>query len=627
MCGIAGVAGVRATDDAPIVERMLARLIHRGPDAGGVDSLPGCVLGHRRLSIIDVDHGGQPLQNERHTISVVANGEIYNHHEIRRRLAGHAWATGSDCEAIVHLYEEHGDDVVDHLRGMFAFALWDRDRSRLILAKDRYGKKPLYWCERAGRLIFASELAALVEHPLVEREPDPSALDMYLGLQYIPPPLTAYRGVFSLEPGHVLIFERGLVRVRRYWSPPFERPSTVASFSEAVEQVRATVDEAVRVRLMSDVPLGAFLSGGIDSSVVVSSMARQSSGPVKTFCVGFDETDYDERRYARMVADRWSTDHHEYVVRPNAIEVLPTIVEHHGQPFADSSALPTHYVSELTRTGVTVALSGDGGDELFGGYDRYSAALLMDRSRRVPGAAVSAVSSVVRAIGGAVPPARRLANRIERFSETRQLPTLNAYCRWMSHFTPERKRWLYTPALLAEVTPERHEQWLLETANELPGLDTVNTISRLDMLSYLPYDVLTKVDIASMTHSLEVRCPLLDQNLTDLVAPMRSSWKTRLRTRKLLLRAAFAHDIPSEVMNRPKRGFGVPIAHWFRADLGTYARELLCSDSSASRRYVRSAAVTAMLDEHRAGSANHAYPLWNLIILELWLRRFVERTG
>ena len=624
MCGIAGVAGIGATDDASVVERMLERLIHRGPDAGGIDRLDGCVLGHRRLSIVDLDHGDQPLHNERHTVSVVANGEIYNHQDVRRRLAGHEWATASDCEAIVHLYEEHGTDLVDHLKGMFAFSLWDADRSRLVLAKDRYGKKPLYWCQRGGRLIFASELGALVEHPLVDCEPDLAALDMYFGLQYVPPPLTAYKGVFSLEPGHVLTFERGTVQMRRYWHPPFERSNSVASFPEAVERVRTAVDEAVRIRLMSDVPLGAFLSGGVDSSAVVSSMARQSSGAVKTFCIGFDESGFDERRYARMVAERWGTDHHEFVVKPNAVEVLPTIVEHHGQPFADSSALPTHYVSELTRSGVTVALSGDGGDEVFGGYERYSAALLADLVRRVP---LSPAASALGALARVAPPLRRFAGRAQRFATTQRLPTINAYSRWMSHFTPERKQWLYTPEMLQAVNPHRHEEWLIETANEVGGLDTVNRLSRLDMLTYLPNDILTKVDIASMTHSLEVRCPLLDQDLADLVAPMPSAWKARLRTRKRLLRAAFANDIPDQVMNRPKTGFGVPIGEWFRNDLGVMARELLCSGDSASHRYVRGPAVQSLLDEHRSRSHDHAYPLWNLLIFELWLRRFVERTG
>ncbi len=623
MCGIVGVAGAQAADDTAHVDRMLELLVHRGPDSSGIDRLDGCVLGHRRLSIVDLDHGEQPLTNERGTISVVANGEIYNHESVRQRLTHHEWATGSDCEAIVHLYEEHGLDFLDHLRGMFAIALWDADRSRLVLAKDRFGKKPLYWCERAGRLIFASELASLVEHPLVETEPDHAALDLYFGLQYIPPPLTAYRSVFSLEPGHVLTFERGAVQVRRYWEPPFDRRNTVVSFPEAVERVRSAVDEAVRVRLMSDVPLGAFLSGGIDSSVVVSSMARQTSGPVKTFSIGFDEAGFDERPYARMVAAKWGTDHHEFVVRPNAVEVLPTIVEHHGQPFADSSALPTHYVSELTRSGVTVALSGDGGDEVFGGYDRYSAALLADLVRPLP------IGPAVRVIGAAarlVPPLQRFAGRLERFAATRQLSTLSAYSRWMAHFTPERKHWLYTDEMRNAVRPEQHEEWLIGVANGMPGLDTVNRLSRLDMLTYLPDDVLTKVDIASMTHSLEVRCPLLDQEVADLVAPMHSSWKATLRHRKRLLRAAFADDIPPAILKRSKRGFGVPVAEWFRGSLGEHARDLICRGDAASRRYVRTSSVTTLLDEHRAGSADNGPLLWNLVIFEMWLARFVERN-
>jgi asparagine synthase (glutamine-hydrolysing) len=626
MCGITGVAGSLRTDTVTL-GRMNDALCHRGPDGEGSYWDDDVGLAMRRLAIIDVAGGDQPIFNEDGSVCVVFNGEIYNFQDLRAELErlGHRFKTHADTEVVVHAYEEHGPACVEHLWGMFALAVWDGRRRRLVLARDRLGKKPLvYYAAPEGGLAFASEFQALLAHPRVPREVSPSAIDDYLTYLYVPSPTSAYRDVCKLPPGHRLIWQPdGQMRVEQYWTPRFAEKLGLTE-DDALEQFGELFRDAVRRRLIADVPLGAFLSGGMDSSSVVAEMAEASRQPVKTFSIGFGERDFDELRYARQVAERFATEHHELVVEPHALEVLPTLVRHYGEPYGDSSAVPTYYVSQLTRRHVTVALSGDGGDELLAGYERHWAARIAARYDTIPRVVRH---GLIRPLVPLLPePRQRRAflRRAKRFMTAAHLPVLDRYLHWVGAYSPAHKAALYTPEFQRMLDGHRSVQWLEAVLAPEARLDPVDAVQRADTLLYLPEDLLTKVDIASMANSLEARAPLLDHRLVEFCAALPSSYKLRGRTSKWLLRRLMHDRLPPPILSRSKMGFGVPVGGWLRGELRPLLEDTVLSDRALARGYFRPAAVRALVDEHVSRRADRTAHVWALLMLELWFQAFVD---
>ncbi len=587
---------------------MNAALRHRGPDEGSVDAFGRCVLGNRRLRVIDLETGSQPVANESGTIVSVFNGELYNFRELRAGLSSHEVRGTGDTPVIPHLYEEHDVGFVERLSGMFALALWDAGSERLVLARDRVGKKPLVYARLAdGSLAFASEVKALLQIPGLRREPDPGQLDAYLALQYVPGG-TGLAGIEKLPPGHVLVAEAGGVRVEPYAELRELEPR---SDEEWLELVRGRVTGAVERRLVADVPLGALLSGGIDSSVVVALMAQASSRPVRTFTVGFGEPRYDERPYARAVAERFATEHTEVVLEPDVAATLPRLAEAYDEPHGDEAALPLYLICEAARREVTVALTGDGGDESFAGYERYLAHRLAGRLPR-PGAGAAA-----KALRGLSREPRSTATRAARFLETVAAPAAERYGRLMEVFPAELRAELWEPGFVSRPRPAAE----LLGVPDRPG---IAGLQRLDVRTYLPGDLLLKADIASMAHSLELRSPLLDWEVLELGTSLPDRLEISGRRGKAALRRAFAADLPPEVASRGKTGFGVPISAWFRDELRDLAADLLLDARAGQRGQIRPAAVKRLLDEHVSGRADHGHRLWCLVMLELWQRTWVE---
>lgn len=625
MCGICGRLN---TDGRPVEEgllkQMTAVLAHRGPDGEGIYINGAIGLGHRRLAIIDLSPAGrQPLPNEDKSIWVVLNGEIYNFAELRDDLEarGHVFASRTDTEVIVHLYEERGVECLPALRGMFAFALWDQARQRLLLARDRVGKKPLVYALQPGRLLFASEAKAIIQDPTFPREVDLEALHHYLTYQYVPSPWTMFRGIRKLPPAHYLLWEGGRVTVRPYWTLRYDAKRDLSE-AAAADRFRELLEEATRLRLVSDVPLGAFLSGGIDSSAVVAAMCRLTGRAVKTFSIGFAERAYDELAYARIVARRFGTDHHEYVVRPDAVEVMPRLVWHYSEPFADSSAIPSYYLARLARQHVTVALNGDGGDESFGGYPRYGQLALVERAvaalKPIPAPVRAALAAAARIAPGR--PVRRMAWLLRSVAET----TAERYARWMVMFPDDLKDSLYTPEMRAALAGHPSIRLLAEGWGRGGGTGLLDKTLAADVAMYLPDALLVKMDIATMAHGLEVRSPLLDHRLMEFAAALPPEYKRRGTETKVLMRKALADVLPREILTRPKMGFGVPLGEWFRADLRGLAEELLLESRTTQRGYFDSRALRTLLDQHFAGRHNHGYRLWALLMLELWHRMFID---
>jgi len=582
---------------------MRAAIVHRGPDDGSTDALGACVLGHQRLKIVDLETGYQPVSNETGDVVAVFNGEVYNFPALRDELRGHEVRGTGDTPVLPHLYEEHGPAFVERLHGMFALALWDGPRSRLVLARDRLGKKPLLWTRLPdGTLAFASELKALLRLPDLEREIDLEAVDAYLALQYVPGDRTALRGVHKLPPGHLLVAEGGSVRVERYWTPQPAEPSV--SEAEWLERVRDAVTAAVRRRLIADVPLGALLSGGIDSSVVVALMAQASSEPVRTFTVGFADARYDEREHARAVADRWRTDHVELGADADVADVLPRLAATLDEPLGDEAALPLYLICEQARTQVTVALTGDGGDESFAGYERYVAHEL---AGKIPAPAAGAGARALRVLPAARHEPRSPLFRAARFLDAAATDDSRRYRRLMEVFPLELRRRLWVDDAGREV----------RLAPAEPG---IAGLQRLDVETYLPGDLLLKADLVSMAHSLELRSPLLDHEVVELGLALPRSLKVQGRSGKVALRRAFASELPPGVADRRKTGFGVPLGRWFREDLRELAHETLATD----RGWFRPAEVQRLLDDHERGRVDHGHRLWCLLMLELWVRHHVE---
>ena len=628
MCGIAGQARQDGgTPNRTAIERMCIALEHRGPDSRGIHTEPGVGLGIQRLRIIDLVTGDQPIFNEDRSVAVVLNGEIYNFRELRARLdaQGHVFATSGDTEVIVHLYEELGPACIEHLNGMFGLAIWDARARRLVLARDRLGKKPLYYSVGDGTISFASELGALLKCPDVPRQLDLAAIDAYLAYRYIPSPLSVFAGVRKLGPARRLVYEDGRARVERYWRLDFASKTQFDSDEQAFEGVREHLRRAVRRRMISDVPLGAFLSGGVDSAAVVAAMAEASPEPVKTFSIGF-RSELDERPLARLVAQRFATDHHELVVEPDAVEILPQIVRHHGEPFADATSVPTFYLAQMTRQHVTVALNGDGGDEAFGGYNRYQAALLAQRLRRLPGP----VRQTAAALAARLPSSGQIDSwrmRARRLGETLTLDAAGLHFAYMTALQGLRREHLYTSEFVVELGPSMVENDFRARWEQTTATGTLDRMLEVDTLTFLPDDLLAKVDIATMAHSLEGRSPLLDHELMQFAASLPERLKVNGRQKKVALRRAMVGIVPDEILAAPKRGFQPPLADWFRGQLREYAREVLLDPSSRARGYFRPEAVSSLLDEHGAGAADHSQGIWTLLVLELWHREFVDRAS
>ena len=627
MCGIVGfVNNGTVAADRGVLERMNRAIVHRGPDDDGfyVNACTG--LGMRRLSIIDVAGGHQPMHSADGTKWIVFNGEIYNYQELRADLEkrGHSFYTNSDTEAIVHLYSEFGEECVQHLRGMFAFAIWDETDRSLFVARDRVGKKPLLYSHQPnGDLIFGSEFQALLQHPSVSRDVDFTAIDSYLSYQCVPAPQTAYKSIRKLEPGHWLRWKDGRIETKRYWLPDFSKKIKISE-EEAIEETTRLVRESTRLRMISEVPLGAFLSGGVDSSIVVALMAQESSTPVKTFSIGFEEEEYNELKYARRVADHVGAEYNEFVVRPNALDVLPTLVEHYGEPYADSSAIPTYYVAKETRQHVTVALNGDGGDESFAGYDRYSAMRIAESYNRIPKILRKVL---IEAPSNLLPSSelRRSRSRdIKRFLTAAGLPTVERYFRWTSAFDRQSKAELYTDEFSAQMNGTDASSVLRSWFEVANGTGIVDATMLADQMTYLPNDLLVKVDIASMANSLEARSPFLDYKVIEFAASLPDQLKLQGRETKSLLKKVAARLVPSEVIYRNKMGFGVPIGKWFRGEMKGFVQEVLLSQKSLQRGIIRPEILKRYVHQHLTGERDYSFQLWTFLMLELWFQRFID---
>lgn len=629
MCGIAGQA---RADGAPpaqeLLERMCGAIEHRGPDSRGIHRDGGIGLGIQRLRVIDLVTGDQPIFNEDRTVAVVLNGEIYNHGELRERLRarGHRFATQGDTEVIAHLYEERGPDFVHDLVGMFAVAVWDARERRLVLARDRLGKKPLFYAERDGTLSFASELQGLLQDRSIPRTPDPHALDLYLALRYVPSPHCAFAAVRKLPPASRLVWHAGRSRVDAYWRLDYVPKRVFADERELSEELRARLRTAVRRRMIADVPLGAFLSGGVDSAAVVAAMAEASSAPVRTFSIGFASERLNELPLARVVAERFGTEHTELMVEPSAVELLPRIVRHHGEPFADATAIPTFALAEVTRRHVTVALNGDGGDEIFAGYTRYVANLAAARLGRIP----QPLRRLMGRAGLAVPASGRVdswPSRIRRLAETLPLDPSQRYFAYMSSLQGLRRERLYTDAFREQLDADAAERLVVGAWESARADDVLDRMLATDMRGYLPDDLLAKVDIASMACSLEARSPLLDHELVEFAAALPADQKVRGTEKKVAFRRALRGWVPDEILDAPKRGFQPPLADWLRGELHGYARDVLLDPVARARDQLRPERVAALLDRHAAGVEDHSQGIWTLLVFELWQREFLDRTG
>jgi asparagine synthase (glutamine-hydrolysing) len=616
MCGICGAIALDGATgfDRELAERMNSTMVHRGPDSAGVFVEGPVCLAMRRLSIIDLQTGDQPIGNEDGAIQVVQNGEIYNYRELRAELerSGHRFATHSDTEVICHLYEEHGVEFVARLRGMFGIGLWDARTQRLVLARDRYGIKPLYYREGPEFLSFASELKALLADPGFPREIDLAALNAYLTFNWIPAPRTIFAAAKKLPPGCTLVREAGRTQITQYASPrPVSADRLRTEPEEALaDELRDRLRDSVRAHLVADVPVGVMLSGGIDSCALAALAAEQLSEPLKTFSIGFKERAFSELELARLIAERYGTDHHELVVEPDAVEILPKLAVSFDEPFADSSALPTYLVSELAASDVKVAFSGEGGDELFGGYNTYVADLLAPRFGRLAGIAQPLLERLPSSQGSL-----RLDDKLKRFARAARMPVLERHLAWTSVFADEARRELLGPGVDALPSPLEECRAVFD---ETAGAETLSRLLAVDLTVLMPSDQLTKTDRASMAHSLEARVPFLDQTVVDFAQELPASLKVRGMAKKRLLRRAVAPLLPEQIIRGRKRGFSIPAAAWFRGELQPFLREALSEGRLREQGYFEPRTVTGLIDRHVSGREDLSRQLWGLLMFSLW---------
>ena len=625
MCGIAGFVESASTpspfgpdSSRALIHRMCDVIRHRGPDDEGVWVEEGVALGMRRLSIIDLSTGHQPIHNEDCSVWIVFNGEIYNFRELRRELeaAGHCFYTSTDTEVIVHAYEQWGTGAIGRLRGMFGLAIWDTTSRTLLVARDRIGIKPMHYATLNGRFYFGSELKSLLEAPDLPRDLDPGALDHYLSFLYTPRDGSIFKSVRKLPPGHLLTWKDGRIAIEQYWRMPATETFT-GSEEDAVRQLRGVLSDAVRSHMTSDVPLGAFLSGGVDSSLVVGLMSELSSARVKTFAIGFDEPAFDELAHARRVANHFGTDHHELVVTPDGVSILDELVSHFDEPFADSSAIPTWYVSQMARRHVTVVLSGDGGDELFGGYERYLPHPRVVAFDRYSPRALRRVAAVAAA---GLPHGVRGKNFLRHVGRNEQGRYLDA----IRFFGADEKPALLTPEIQRAIDGPDPEVRLARHFERFARLPWSSQMMRFDAETYLPEDVLTKVDRMSMAHSIESRVPLLDNEVVAFASALPASLKIKNGRRKHVLKEVAASLVPREILDRPKQGFGVPLGTWFRGNLRELFADTLLSPSSLQRGYFRPAFVRHIVNEHLNGKRDHTLRLWQLVVFEKWQQQYVN---
>jgi asparagine synthase (glutamine-hydrolysing) len=630
VCGIAGKI-VFGNGEGPVDESLLAAMAetlqHRGPDGSGVWTDGQAGLVSTRLAIIDLtDRGRMPMASEDGRLRIVFNGEIYNFQELRAELesCGHRFRSRTDTETILHLYQKLGPGCLDRLNGMFAFAIWDAAERTMFLARDRLGKKPLYYLRSSNAFLFASEPKAIMRDPHVSVESDAGAIHHVLTYGYVPPEGSAFKRLQKVPPAHYLLVEGSKVTVRRYWQLRYE-PKHHMSTDSAIEELNPLLERAVARRLVADVPVGALLSGGMDSSAVVALMRRKVSGALKTFSVGFREADYNELPYAREVAQRFGTDHDELIVGPHHADMLPRLVWHYNEPYADSSALPTFVLCGLARQSVTVALNGDGGDESFLGYKRYLAMQLTSALDRVPNAIRTVAARTITALPflGATTTGRR----VQRMAGALALDRWDRYGRWTAYFDNDQKRALCTADFAAQTASTDSLDRLRATLEASTAHNAAEAAADADLQLYLPEDLLVKMDIASMAHSLELRSPLLDQEVVEFAARLPRRLKLRGLTSKFVLRRAMAHVLPKAVLHRPKMGFGVPIDRWLRHEWRDLAYDTLLSNRARGRGYFVPSEVRRYLDEHTSGRAQHQYRIWNLLMIELWHRAFVDQEA
>ena len=635
MCGITGALWFDPTAAvAPAtLDAMTDSIAHRGPDDRGTyvkawqrdvtGITPGVALGFRRLAIIDLAGGHQPMTNEDGTIIMVFNGEIYNYRELRRRLegSGHRFRTDSDTETIIHLYEDLGVDCFASLNGMFAIAIWDERNRQLVMARDRLGKKPLYYQATAEQVLFGSELKTIANCPSFRREISSRAIDQFLTYQYVPHPHTIYEHSRKVPPGHTVVVREGQLKVSKYWQVDWRREQDITP-SEASKQLTELLTDSIRLRLRSDVPLGAFLSGGVDSSLIVALAQSQLDQPLHSFSIGFSEADFDETAYARQVATWMRTEHREFQVAPDAVGILDQLAWHYDEPFGDSSAIPTWHLCEMTRKHVTVALSGDGGDELFAGYERYRALSMSRWFEHAFGLKYLLGSSLIQKL----PTSNRqrsFIRRLQRFGAALHQPIARRYMNWIQIFPEGMRADLYQPDFVASLPDEDPFQFFEGAWAETQGRDLVSQASLSDLTTYLPCDLMTKVDIASMAHGLECRQPFLDYRLVEFAAALPSKLKFRGGKGKRLLRDTFDKLLPRQIWERRKMGFGVPLGVWFRNELRDLTHARLLGTDARCHQYFRPEAIEQIFNQHITGRVNHSYRLWNLLMFETWMRRWI----
>lgn len=639
MCGICGKISLNSEIDESLMHRMARVLAHRGPDDEGVYIFHNKAkaqgnnirlgLGHRRLSVIDVSSAGhQPMSNEDATIWLVMNGEIYNFTQLKKNLKeqGHIFRSGSDSEVILHLYEEKGLDCLKELRGCFAFALWDEKRERLFLARDRIGKKPLFYTYKNHTLIFASEIKSILQDGEVSANVNREVITDYLSYGYIPTPESMFEGIKKLPPAHFMIYENGEIQIKRYWKLDFSKKLNLDE-NQCVDRVMELLEDATKIRLESDVPLGVFLSGGIDSSAIVYMMSKISRQPAKTFSIGFEKGDFNELKYARIIAQKFNTDHTEFVVKPDAVGILPKLVWYYNEPYADSSALPCYYVANMARQKVTVALTGDGGDEDFGGYERFMAAKYAQLLNNMP---VPFKNRIIDFVTNRIPAFLEYKDfraRLRRFLIMVPKSLRVRHYNWLAIFNDSDKASLFSAEFSRENDDKNSFSYLDRAFEESSSKDVVDMVMSAEINTNLLDDLLVKMDIATMANSLESRSPFLDQEMMEFCAGLPSNMKIRGRKLKYILKKALLPVLPKEILFRNKAGFAVPLDNWFRNELKDYAYEILLSDRNINRGYFNKASLKFLLDEHISGKASNGSKIWSLLNLELWHRIFIDKEN
>ncbi len=634
MCGICGIINFNGKPiDRKILKKMNNLLFHRGPDEEGYHINAKCKmqnakidvgLGMRRLSIIDLGGGSQPIYNEDKSIAIIFNGEIYNFSELRKDLEKrHKFYTRTDTEVIVHLYEDYGVDCLKYLRGMFAFAIWDSNKEQLFAAVDRLSQKPLYYTRLNGNFYFASEMKSFLVVPEFKKEINLKAIHYYLTYQYIPAPMTIWQGVEKLTPASFFVLNKeNSMMFEKYWNIDF-RKKTNLNFNEAKEKIRFLMKDATKVRMIADVPLGAFLSGGHDSSIIVGLMSELSNSPVKTFSIGFKEAEFSELKYARIVAKRFNTNHHEFIVQPDFIDILPKIVWNYDQPYADSSALPSYYVAKMTRKHVKVALNGDGGDENFAGYLRYSALkisqLLSLPFYLIPPNLCNRIIEMIPSVE-----TTRIRRYVKRFFSAMNNPPARRNIIWHCFFDNESKYRIYSPYMKERFADENSFRYLEDLFKKSPACGVIDRALYTDINAYLPQDILVKIDIATMANSLETRSPFLDHQLIEFTSTLPSSWKLPFLNKKYILKKAFKDMLPEQIYGRAKQGFGIPLGKWFKNQWKDYFQEIVLSHTASQRGYFDMKEINKLFDEHIDGRQDNGYRLWALLMLELWHRVFID---